>query len=58
MSAYRKYWDEEIETLSREKLKTFQYKLLKDMLSIFPLAGSLSLHPNTCDMRSWPPSLR
>jgi phenylacetate-CoA ligase len=34
MCAYRKYWDEEIETMPREKLKAYQFKLLKDMLEL------------------------
>ncbi len=34
MSEYRQYWDEEIETMPRTKLKEYQLSLLKDMLEL------------------------
>ncbi len=34
MSNYRKYWDEEIETMPRKKLKEYQLKLLKEILEL------------------------
>jgi phenylacetate-CoA ligase len=34
MSEYRTYWDEELETMPREKLKQYQLGLLKDMLDL------------------------
>ncbi|MGI6551845.1 MAG: phenylacetate--CoA ligase [Clostridia bacterium] len=34
MAAYRKYWDEELETMSREKLQELQLKLLKDTVEL------------------------
>jgi phenylacetate-CoA ligase len=34
MSGYRKYWDEEIETMSRDKIKKYQFSLLKSMIEL------------------------
>ena len=34
MSEYRKYWDEEIETMPREKLKEYQLKLLQETVNL------------------------
>jgi len=34
MSAYGAFWDEEIETMSRDKLKTYQFKLLKENVEL------------------------
>jgi len=34
MSEYRKYWDEELETMPREKLKEYQLSLLKNMIEL------------------------
>lgn len=34
MSAYRAFWDEEIETMSRDKLKAYQFKLLKENVEL------------------------
>jgi len=34
MSDYRKYWDEEIETMPREKIKEYQLSLLKSMIEL------------------------
>lgn len=34
MSSYKKYWDEEIETMPRKKLKEYQLKLMKNILEL------------------------
>lgn len=34
MTEYRKYWDEELETMPREKLKEYQLSLLKNMMEL------------------------
>jgi phenylacetate-CoA ligase len=34
MTAYRRYWNEELETMPREKLREYQFNLLKDMIEL------------------------
>ena len=34
MSGYRKYWDEEIETMPRDQLREFQLDKMKEMVEL------------------------
>lgn len=66
MSRYRSYWDEELETMPRDKLKNLQLKMLKEMLELvyhksryyrqtFDAAGVNPLHLQSIeDLKKFP----